>query len=495
MSQTVPSGDEVRRQLYEIMKQEDSFEQKATEALELGKSYLNVDSGFLTRIEPETDHWETVVSTGGTDALVPTGTTKHLSGTYCRHTLERDSPLALHDIPGQQTPVKPAEFDCYHGTTLTVNDEAYGTVCFVALDARSDPFSEAETMFAELISRLLEHELEHERQRDQLARQTSLVNVLDRVLRHNIRNELTIIRANARLHGEKHENCSECERIVESANQLIGMSETARQLGKSINAEFDRRPTNLVAVVEKLAQQARESYPELSITLDVPDRLVVRAYPSVETALWELLENASEYAGESPAVDIRLRDAGEYVEIEISDDGPGLPDSERDVLQTGTETKLIHGSGLGLWSVYWVAISHRGELDIDTTDGTRVTLSLPYRTVETPGDVETFANKPQIARAGDRYETLFDAAPVGFAMLAESGQILEANDRAEMLLDCSAAEYAGQLITDVVETATGALGDGSFADGRGQIEQGGRTLTYRLAANVGSGQHLLVIDE
>ena len=211
MSQTVRSADDARHQLYEIMKRDDSFEQKAKDALELGTAYLDVDSGFLTRIESDTDHWETIASTDGADGLVPLGMTSNLNGMYCRHTIERDSPLALHDIPNQQTAVEAAEFDCYHGTTLTVNDEIYGTVCFVAVDARNDPFSEAETMFAELVGRLLEHELEYERQRDQLARQTSLVNVLDRVLRHNIRNELTIIRANARLHGEKHEDCSECE--------------------------------------------------------------------------------------------------------------------------------------------------------------------------------------------------------------------------------------------------------------------------------------------
>ncbi|WP_336328054.1 ATP-binding protein [Halovenus sp. HT40] len=495
MSQIVRNADEARHQLYEIMKRDGSFEQKAKEALELGKAYLDVDSGFLTRIESDTDHWETIVSTDGTDGLVPPGMKSNLSGTYCRHTLERDSPLALHDIPGQQTAVEAEKFDCYHGTTLTVNDEIYGTVCFVAVDARSDPFSEAETMFAELVGRLLEHEIEHERQRDQLARQTSLVNVLDRVLRHNIRNELTIIRANARLHGEKHEDCSECEQIVESTDQLIGMSETARQLGKSINAEFDRRPIDLVALVNDLAQQATESYSELSITVDAPDRLVVVAYPSVETALWELIENVAKHAGESPTATLRLRDDDEHVAIEIGDDGPGLPEAERDVLQTGTETQLAHGSGLGLWSVYWVAVNHRGDLDIDTTDGTRITLSLPRQDADLSDGGAISAGELQVARAGDRYETAFDAAPIGVVMLAENGQILEANDHAETLLDCPVPESAGKQITSVLETATGPLGDGSLADGTGQIEHQGHALDYRLTADVGSGQHLLVIQE
>ena len=94
-------ADEARHRLYGIMKGDDPFESKAREALELGTAYLGVETGFVTRIEPEIDYWETVVSTDGAGGMVPEGMRTDLSGTYCRHTLERDSPLALHDVPNQ----------------------------------------------------------------------------------------------------------------------------------------------------------------------------------------------------------------------------------------------------------------------------------------------------------------------------------------------------------------------------------------------------------
>lgn len=492
MNQAVQSADEARHQLYEIMKRDASFEQKAREALDLGRDYLGVDSGFLTRIDTEADHWETVVSTDGTDGVVPPGMKANLSGMYCRYTLERDSPLALHDIPDQDTAIEARDFDCYHGTTLTVNGDTYGTVCFVGREGRTDEFSDAETMFAELVSRLLEHELEYERQREQLGRQTSLVNVLDRVLRHNIRNELTIIRANARLHGEKHDDCSECEQIVTTADELIDMSETARQLGKAINADLDRRPLDLPSVVDDVVERARETYPDLTVEVDVPDRLVVAAYPSVETALWELLENAGEHAGDAPTVEVTITEADDHVHVTVADDGPGLPESEQDVLQSGTETQLVHGSGLGLWSVYWVAINHHGELSVDASDGTRVTLTLPR---QTGTDHVSGSTGPQIERAGGRYETAFEAAPTGLVVLAENGAVLEANDRAERLLDCGDSSYAGRPITAIIDDATGPLGNDALTAGTGHIEQAEETLDYRLAADVGASQHLLVVEE
>lgn len=472
------------------MKGDEPFETKAEEALGLGQAYLGVDAGFLTRIETETDHWETVISTDDTGEIVPAGMTKDLGGTYCRHTLERESPLAVHDISNQQE-IESGGFECYHGTTLTVNDEVYGTVCFVARDARNQPFSEAETMFAELVGRLLEHELEHERQREQLARQTNLVNVFDRVLRHNIRNKLTVIRANARLHGEQHDGCTECEQIVESADKLISMSETARQLGKSINEEYERRPTDLTTIVENVRRQAADVYPELTLAVDAPETLVVPVYPSLETALWELVENAAEYAGDSPTAWITLRKGDSCVEIEIADDGPGLPEAEQDVLQTGTETQLVHGSGLGLWSVYWVATGHHGNLDIDTADGTRITLTLPRGE---PGNGEY---DPQIPRAGDRYEAAFDGVPAGLVLLDDDGRILEANGHALALLGREAEEITGRPIHDVIGSLAGPLGDLSMAAGSGTIEPADGTghLEYTLAPDVMSGVHLLVVKD
>ena len=485
-------ADEARHRLYGIMKGDEPFESKAREALELGTAYLGVETGFVTRVEREIDHWETVVSTDGADGIVPEGMRAELSGTYCRHTLERDSPLALHDVPNQSFEPGTDGFNCYHGTTLTVDGDPYGTVCFVSRTARDRPFTEAETMFAELVSRLLEHELDHERQQERLARQTSLVNVLDRVLRHNIRNKMTVVRANARLHGEEHGGCTECEQIVEAANELIDMSETARQIGKSINAEFERRPLDVGALFRAVGKRARESYPEADVVVDVPDGLVFPALPSLETALWELVENAGRYAGPQPRIRIAATGRDDCVEIEVADDGPGLPAAERDVLQTGTETQLVHGSGLGLWSAYWVATSHGGTMDVDADDGTRVTLTLPR-----PGPAGE--SEPQIRRAEDRYEAAFENGSVGMALVDDGRHVTEVNDCTTTLLDRSESAVVGRPITEIVGSITGPLRTGPAAEGNGQCTvstpEGPRELRYTVTSETAPGQRLVVFEE
>jgi signal transduction histidine kinase len=67
--------------------------------------------------------------------------------------------------------------------------------------------------------------------------------------------------------------------------------------------------------------------------------------------------------------------------IEVRDDGPGIPEQERSVLLEGTETPLRHGSGLGLWLVYWGVVRLGGDLQFREREprGSTVAVRLPDR--------------------------------------------------------------------------------------------------------------------
>jgi sensor histidine kinase regulating citrate/malate metabolism len=65
-------------------------------------------------------------------------------------------------------------------------------------------------------------------------------------------------------------------------------------------------------------------------------------------------------------------------QISITDDGPGIPDTEIKPILTGEETELEHASSLGLWLVYWGTQSLNGDLDITSSDdGTTATVRIP----------------------------------------------------------------------------------------------------------------------
>jgi signal transduction histidine kinase len=102
-------------------------------------------------------------------------------------------------------------------------------------------------------------------------------------------------------------------------------------------------------------------------------------------AVDNLLENAVVHGDSltpSVSVTVRRRETDGTVDVVVADDGPGIPEQERQVLVDGRETPLEHGSGLGLWLVNWIVSESMGELAFDDNEprGSVVTISLP-----TPG--------------------------------------------------------------------------------------------------------------
>mgnify|MGYP002763040623 CR=1 FL=1 len=91
-----------------------------------------------------------------------------------------------------------------------------------------------------------------------------------------------------------------------------------------------------------------------------------------------MVENAANAIEDGEVeVSVRHREDG-WTEISIRDDGPGIPEMEATVLETGEETPLNHGGGLGLWMVRMIVTQAGGEVSVSSlTDGTEVCLRLP----------------------------------------------------------------------------------------------------------------------
>jgi len=210
--------DQARRELYQEMNKDLPFEQKAERVLHLGEQYLDVDNGHLTRIEPESDYWKAIASTDPADGLFPSGQLLDLQTTYCRRTIE-EGPIVLSDAPKEGWVGHPAfeehGLHCYHGSTITVDGEIYGTVCFVSREPRDEPFATEHTMFADLIARVLEHELNRQRTQRKLDRLDTFASAVS----HDLRNPLDV--AQTRLELERDSRDS--EHLDHAANALDRM--------------------------------------------------------------------------------------------------------------------------------------------------------------------------------------------------------------------------------------------------------------------------------
>jgi len=505
----LPTSDDVsvreaQNELTDIMRRDVPFEQKARQALELGRQFVGADNGHLTRIDTTTDHWEAVVSTDPSGGRFPPGLELDLDTTYCRRTLASDGPVTLSDALSQGWEDDPAVqthgLYCYHGTTVYVDGDRYGTVCFVADDSREEPFAEGETMLAELITQMLGRELERNQHEAELTRKANLVNVLNRVLRHNLRNDLSIVRGRARLLMEQSEEEAHGEECLRAVDELLELSQKARRLERVVGEDLERQQTDIVALVERVVDGIADDFPDVSFSVEHDGNVTAVVGGSFERAVEELVENAAKHGGETPTVRITVEAVPNAAEVRITDDGPGLDETEQQVLATGAETPLIHGSGLGLWLAYWIVSEHDGEIETDTSDdGTTMTLSVP----RSPG-VETQHRVAELREARDRYQAAFEGAFDGMVIFGDDARIVAANPAAAAICDLGRSDLLGRSLEEFLPEAI------DFEERWEALKQAGterdvvtcvtadgadRPVEYSATTDIVPGQHLLVLRD
>jgi signal transduction histidine kinase len=117
----------------------------------------------------------------------------------------------------------------------------------------------------------------------------------------------------------------------------------------------------------------------------------------LRVALRNLVENAIQYGGEEPTVDISVRAvSARKLEVVVEDHGPGIPaGSLRQIFQRfqrlpGDPERPTRGLGLGLYIVRNIARSNRGSVRAESDGpgkGSRFILRLPGQVLELPGQV------------------------------------------------------------------------------------------------------------
>lgn len=218
-------------------------------------------------------------------------------------------------------------------------------------------------------------------------RREQRLEVMNRVLRHNLRNDMNVIMGHAEILGEKLVEADErhIQSIIDVGTDLLDLSDKLRWLSEV--REQAGASGSTIDVVERLrsiVSRFRDEYPTVEFEVDLPSDTAVGARvvsPELfDVAMRNLIENSIEHnETPHPHVTVSVQRVRGTTRISVADNGPGLPEQEREVLERGSETPLQHGSGLGLWLVYWCVTTVGGDLSFDSSSsrGTRVTLAFP----------------------------------------------------------------------------------------------------------------------
>jgi PAS domain S-box-containing protein len=218
------------------------------------------------------------------------------------------------------------------------------------------------------------------------------MDVLNRVLRHNLRNEMNIVHGLAeQLKADDADVPSIAAEIQDRSMDMVSLGNKARQIDDILDsAEDATEVVDLHSLIDIQIRQFEEDTQTVTFEVDFEDDALYTAQ-TVGTVVKHLLDNAIRHnPDDEPTVWVETTVVDDAIELTIADDGPGIPEAERTVLRTGEETDLQHSSGIGLWLVKWAVESMGGTITVADAereaDGSCVTVELPR--LEPPEDAD-----------------------------------------------------------------------------------------------------------
>lgn len=201
---------------------------------------------------------------------------------------------------------------------------------------------------------------------------------LQALVRHDVRNRLTIIGGHLTLATEAADVPADAVATIEA--QLEGIESLLADVEaatRALRAEGAVERVDLAAVVREQVGLLEESYDHVTVTTDLPEAAAVIGDELLSSVVDNLVSNAvHHHDGPTPEIEVTVAVEGDHVRLAVADDGPGIPPGRGDdVFEPG----VGEGTGMGLYLVETVVERYDGAVRIDDNEprGSVVAVTLP----------------------------------------------------------------------------------------------------------------------
>lgn len=205
-----------------------------------------------------------------------------------------------------------------------------------------------------------------------------------RRLDHELKNPLTGLRAalanlsESAAHADREKAAANARRDVERLTRLLA---DLRKLSDLDERPPERFPVYVPNILEEIVAAASNSpaHQGRNVSLLIanvpPLPLVTGDRDLLELAFYNLIDNALKFSGPGKEVEVRAREEGRAVVVEVADGGSGIAAEDLphlfEELYRGANARGIEGSGLGLALAARIVDLHGGNLKVVSSQGER----------------------------------------------------------------------------------------------------------------------------
>lgn len=206
-----------------------------------------------------------------------------------------------------------------------------------------------------------------ERARDELA-------ALDRVLRHDVRNDMQVVLGVVDLLSDHvdDEGRDLLDTVERTGNHLVDLTHRSGTVARAVldGSANAHEPTPLAPTLREEIDSRRRTFEHARFVVsDLPDVDVV-ADDLLPSVFRNLLTNAVTHNDRPhPEVRVSARRTDDAVVVAVADDGPGIPDARKEtVFERGERGAESDGSGLGLYLVATLVERYGGDVWVADND-------------------------------------------------------------------------------------------------------------------------------
>ena len=224
-----------------------------------------------------------------------------------------------------------------------------------------------------LLQQTVQYAVRRERQQQQLRRRNTELALLNQVVRHDIRNDVAVIVGwgDALEEHVDAEGQAYLDRMLSAGEHISNITDTVGDFLSVLEGDSDPElhRVDLESVLTNEIEKARSAYDNTTITVtgDLDDGLDVIATDLLSSVFRNLLNNAVAHNDKpAPEITVHVVDNGETVSVAIADNGPGVPDSQKNEIFGRGEMGLgSSGSGIGLYLVDTLVEMYGGEVILE----------------------------------------------------------------------------------------------------------------------------------